>query len=114
MGNRDHNVTARQKNKQADSGDYPLVPIHDERNLPVPGFPGDLQELLRPLYCRFTRALPIVKCLTRTVAEVLYLLKEYEQPTEVKGCVFRWKAFVGVETREEEECYYHCQKEWLL
>lgn len=85
MGNRDHNVNARRQNKQADSEDYPLVPIHDERNLPVPGFPLDLQELVRPQYRMFTRALPIEKLLTGTVAEVLYLLKEYEQPIEVKG-----------------------------
>lgn len=50
--NRTHNDLARTENRQADCADYVLIPLHDERNIPVAGFPRQYEGLLKPEHCK--------------------------------------------------------------
>lgn len=114
---RKHNTRARQKNRQADSTDYPIMPLHDERNLAVPGFPAEYGHAVKPKHCEYCVVLGwwMGWWLTRgIVADVLYFLEQYGQSVKEKGCVFRWQGFIGIPAREEDDCYYHTEREWLL
>ncbi|KAI5839640.1 hypothetical protein DFP73DRAFT_560898 [Morchella snyderi] len=88
-----HNVKARSHNAEADCSDYDLMPIHDERNLPVPGFPTDFQSLLRPHR-----------------RDILYLLGEYGLDTKREGCLERFEEFVGLRGLNKTEI----EAEWFL
>lgn len=49
----------------------------------------------------------------QVVADVLYLLGEHNQSTDVQGCVYRWEKFLGLDVEDMGDCYYHSQREWL-
>lgn len=49
----------------------------------------------------------------QVVADVLYLLGEHNQSTEVKGCVYRWETFLGLDVKDLWEYHYHTQREWF-
>lgn len=74
--NRGHNWNARETNERADYDGNPLGPIHDDRNIPVSGFPAQFHELSNPKYCELIAVGRWDLRLMAIVADGLYFLKE--------------------------------------
>lgn len=52
---RENNHEACAENTKADYDDYPLLQVHDNRDIPLRGIAAQFRELLSPKYCRDCR-----------------------------------------------------------